>query len=157
MAKIGEVLSKIKEVFVGRKLSPAEKVLAEIGGSRRNVKNVLSGGVAEDEKSAKEKQAEREAFVKELAYVEGDSENGPKKSVRLSENDLIEMGDLGISYSYLNDVLFGRAVQGGDMVKLVFPDGMTGTLYIRYFPKNGAVEYTFRKDCARLEDEARAA
>ncbi len=144
--EIDEHFSALIENLSSLKGYEAESMARELERLRAEAKSLITG--------RPETENTRHAYIKELAYIGGDPENGPKKSVKLSENDLIEIEDLGIRFSYATDVLFGRAIYGGDRVKLEFPNGTTGILYIKYFPENGTLDYTFRKDIRRVDEAA---
>jgi len=131
----------------------------ELEGVIKRARSLVAGEPTEVGKRNKEIQARRKEYIRKLVYVGGNSKNGLLKRIKLTDENLADMGNLGMRYSYDNDELinrtaFGAESTGGNRVVLEFPDGISGELYFKYSPEDGSIFYNIRKNCKSSEDRA---
>jgi hypothetical protein len=134
---------------------------SRLSDMRDKTRSIVTGEPTPAEIQAMENNARRRGYIRKLAYAGGKYKNGLLKKVKLTEENLAEMRDLGMGYSYSNDDLinrtaFGAVSMGGNRVALEFPDGISGELYFRHSPEDGSLFYSIRKNCNRSEDKAAA-
>jgi hypothetical protein len=152
--RVNQAFSEIEQILAGHNVEIKEMVLMEVKRLRGMVDTVISDETVEDERRANERRDKRRVFIKGLAYIGGDSKKDINKEVQLTKEDLIQIEELGIYCIYTGDNV-GAVPMNGDRIRLKFPDGRSGSLYVKDSQRKG-FEYGIVKDFRRDEDRAAA-
>ncbi len=123
----------------------------EISGLRDRFENLTSG---KREKSIDAENKERQEYITKLVFKNGNPKEGLKKeTIVLTKQDAEEMKNLNINTHYSGEVVLGLDMFNQPNVKVQFPDGFSGQIFIKYSPENEEIEYLFDTNRTREEKE----
>ena len=136
----------------------AKALLKELEGYKERAMHLVTGKPTKHQvERAKVKEREKE-YITKLAFVDGDTKNGPKEEVVLTEEQMSEIEDIGTNFHYMDDNVFAlKLFKGGYKIPVKFFDGIMGNLLINFNPETGDIRAIFSKNCLRPKIKSAAA
>lgn len=148
--RVSEALSVILEKLSELKDPEAKKLYEKIAGTRGEIEALTAKMVRKEKDESNERINRAKNFITRLVYIDGNPNNGLKKSVDLGSKDLREMEELGIGFHYSGDAMLRMAF--GNRISFSLPNGERGSLYFHSDGKR--FDYEFRKHSKRPQDLA---